>query len=180
MGVSSETEKLFSVSCTKRQNFRRKLCTPFIPFTSQGLNCSSGPKNISYKRKVSAPKSSTKLSGVCTLYFDFDIFSTSCPHKNFPSSFRINSALANSSLQFLNASTSNSSLSTNPISVCNLVVLYSFLLSKLTKVLVSFILSTKLDLPKIIPWFIIFLNGSSKEINPLSYKNLVQKREYNK
>ena len=35
--------------------FFRKRCTPSMPLVSQGLDISSGPRNISYRRKVSAP-----------------------------------------------------------------------------------------------------------------------------
>src|SRR3712207_2579002 len=47
-----------------------------MPFVSHGLLISTGPKNISYIRKVSAPYLSTTSSGLTTLSFDFDIFST--------------------------------------------------------------------------------------------------------
>src|SRR5690606_11350180 len=58
-------------------NFFKNPKTPVIPAVFQGLACSSGPKNISYKRKVSAPYSLQMSSGFTTLYLDFDIFSTS-------------------------------------------------------------------------------------------------------
>src|SRR5690606_36867608 len=58
-------------------NFLRKPKTPVIPAVFQGFACSKGPKNISYKRNVSAPYSLAISSGLTTLYFDFDIFSTS-------------------------------------------------------------------------------------------------------
>ena len=72
-------------------NFFKKPETPVIPAVFQGLDCSKGPKNISYKRNVSAPYSSQISSGETTLYFDFDIFSTSRPTMYFPSS-KMNSA----------------------------------------------------------------------------------------
>ena len=101
LGVSSETKNLLSESCIKRQSLRKKLCTPLIPLVSHGLNCSNGPKNISYILRVSAPNFSIKSSGVCTLYLDLDIFSISCPQVYCPLSFKINSASANSLLHFL-------------------------------------------------------------------------------
>src|SRR5690606_11136253 len=73
-------------------SFFRKPKTPVIPAVFQGFACSSGPKNISYKRKVSAPYSSQISSGFTTLYFDLDIFSTSRPTMYFPFSSKINSA----------------------------------------------------------------------------------------
>src|SRR5690349_11796638 len=53
--------------------------TPLIPLVFQGLLCSKGPRNISYNRNVSAPKSLQMSSGVTTFHFDLDIFSTSQP-----------------------------------------------------------------------------------------------------
>src|SRR5690606_35142003 len=46
-----------------------------MPAVFQGLYCSSGPRNISYKRKLSAPYCSQIASGWTTLYLDLDIFS---------------------------------------------------------------------------------------------------------
>src|SRR6476620_4471790 len=77
----------------KRHSFFKKPYTPVIPAVFQGLACSKGPKNISYKRNVSAPYSLQISSGLTTLYFDFDIFSTSRPTMYLPSSSK-NSALA--------------------------------------------------------------------------------------
>src|SRR5690606_1079024 len=74
------------------QSFFKNPKTPVIPAVFQGLACSSGPKNISYKRNVSAPYSLAISSGLTTLYFDFDIFSTSRPTMYFPFSSKINSA----------------------------------------------------------------------------------------
>src|ERR1035437_623162 len=71
-----------------------------MPLVSHGLLASTGPKNISYIRKVSAPYLSIKSFGLTVLYFDLDIFSTSTPQMYLPSS-KINSALLYSSLQFL-------------------------------------------------------------------------------
>lgn len=48
-------------------NFLRKPNTPEIPAVFQGFACSNGPKNISYKRRVSAPYSLQISSGVTTL-----------------------------------------------------------------------------------------------------------------
>ena len=48
---------------------------PSQPEVCQGLTCSRGPINISYMRRVSAPKRSTMSSGLTTLYLDLDIFS---------------------------------------------------------------------------------------------------------
>ncbi len=78
----------------KRHNFFKNPKTPEIPAVFQGFACSNGPKNISYKRKVSAPYSLQISSGVTTLYLDFDIFSISRPTMYFPFSSVINSALA--------------------------------------------------------------------------------------
>src|SRR5690606_9690028 len=78
-------------SAYKRHSFLRKPNTPVIPAVFQGFACSNGPKNISYKRKVSAPYSLQISSGFTTLYLDFDIFSTSRPTMYFPFSSKINS-----------------------------------------------------------------------------------------
>ena len=129
----------WSPSKNRFQNFFKKRCTPSIPFVSQGLLCSSGPKNISYKRRVSAPYFSTISSGFTTLNIDFDIFSTAHPQIYFPSS-KINSAVSNSGLHFLKASISRISLLTMFTSTCIGVVSYSFLRLYDTNVLVSFIL----------------------------------------
>src|SRR5690606_4131744 len=107
VGSSSVTITPLS-SAYKRHNFLRKPKTPVIPAVFQGLACSNGPKNISYKRNVSAPYSFAISSGLTTLNLDFDIFSTSCPTMYLPESSKINSALAKSGLQALNPSTSNS------------------------------------------------------------------------
>src|SRR5690606_1808991 len=85
VGSSFVTIKPLS-SAYKRHSFLRKPNTPVIPAVFQGFDCSNGPKNISYKRKVSAPYSSQISSGFTTLYFDFDIFSTSCPTMYLPES----------------------------------------------------------------------------------------------
>src|SRR5690606_39092893 len=74
------------------QSFFKKPKTPVIPAVFQGLACSSGPKNISYKRNVSAPYSLQISSGLTTLYLDFDIFSTSRPTMYLPFSSKMNSA----------------------------------------------------------------------------------------
>src|ERR1700739_2349488 len=68
-------------SKNKRHNFFRKRCTPSMPLVSQGLLCSTGPRNISYIRKVSAPYLSTRSFGLTTLYLDLDIFSVISWHK---------------------------------------------------------------------------------------------------
>ena len=105
-------------SKNNRQTFRKKLCDPEIEFVFQGLNCSNGPKNISYTRNVSAPYFEIKSSGLTTLYLDLDIFSTSQPHTYLPPS-RINSASSGTSfLDFLNASKSKMSFSTMFTSTC--------------------------------------------------------------
>ena len=93
------------------QNFLRNRWQPSIPFVSQGFDCSTGPRNISYKRSVSAPYFSTIISGFTTLNIDFDIFSIAHPQIYLPSS-RINSALAYSGRHALNASMSSWSLLT--------------------------------------------------------------------
>src|SRR5690606_9942520 len=109
LGSSSETWKLPSASWNKRHSLRRNLYTPSIPLVFQGFACSNGPKNISYKRKVSAPYFSTTSSGLTTLNLDLDIFSTSVPQMYLPFS-RINSASAKSGRKFLNFSRSRISL----------------------------------------------------------------------
>src|SRR5690606_38242140 len=88
-------------SAYKRHNFFKKPNTPVIPAVFQGLACSKGPKNISYKRNVSAPYSLQISSGFTTLYFDLDIFSTSRPTMYFPFSSKINSKSLKSFLQDL-------------------------------------------------------------------------------
>src|SRR5690606_28197210 len=93
----------------KRHNFFKKPCVPVIPAVFQGLDCSKGPRNISYNRRLSAPYSSQILSGLTTLYLDLDIFSTSRVTLKPSSSDAKKVASAKSSLQFLNASKSNSS-----------------------------------------------------------------------
>src|SRR5690554_4467573 len=117
-------------SAYKRHNFFKKPNTPVIPAVFQGLACSKGPKNISYKRNVSAPYSSQISSGFTTLNFDFDIFSTSCPTIYLPDSSKINSALAKSGRQALNPSTSNSEEElTNDTSTCIGLKAKSFILT---------------------------------------------------
>ena len=54
VGASSVTARA-SPSKKSRQNRFRNLCTPSMPFVSQGFDCSNGPRNISYMRSVSAP-----------------------------------------------------------------------------------------------------------------------------
>ena len=108
VGTSSVTIIVCS-SKYKRHSFFKNPKTPEIPAVFQGFACSNGPKNISYKRKVSAPYSLQISSGDTTLYLDFDIFSTSRPTMYFPFSSVMNSAVAYSSLHLLNLSTSNSS-----------------------------------------------------------------------
>src|SRR5690606_18961906 len=99
------------------QSFFKKPKTPVIPAVFQGFACSNGPKNISYKRSVSAPYSSQISSGFTTLYFDLDIFSTSRLTKNFPLS-SMNSVSLYSFRQFLYISRFNSfELLTNETSV---------------------------------------------------------------
>src|SRR5690606_2777979 len=55
VGSPSLTEKFPPSSWNNFQNLRRNLKTPSIPLVFQGLLCSSGPRNISYIRNVSAP-----------------------------------------------------------------------------------------------------------------------------
>src|SRR5690606_643213 len=76
VGSSLVTMKPLS-SKYKRHNFFKKPYTPVIPAVFQGFACSSGPKNISYILKVSAPYCLQISSGFTTLYLDLDIFSTS-------------------------------------------------------------------------------------------------------
>src|SRR5690606_5883097 len=109
VGSSSDTLKFPSASWNKRHTLRKNLYTPSIPFVFQGFDCSKGPKNISYRRKVSAPKFAIISSGFTTLNFDFDIFSTSVPQMYLPSS-NTNSASAKSGRKDLNFSVSKISL----------------------------------------------------------------------
>src|SRR5690606_7663035 len=90
----------------RRHNFFKKLYTPEIPAVFQGLDCSKGPKNISYKRRLSAPYSSQILSGLTTLYLDLDIFSTSRVTLKVLSFFFIKGTFRYSVCQFLKPSTS--------------------------------------------------------------------------
>ena len=113
----------FISSKNKRHNFLRKRCTPSIPLVSQGLLASTGPRNISYMRKVSAPYLLHNSSGLTVLYLDLDIFSTSALQIYLPSS-RINSASANSGFHFLKASIFNSSPSTMLTSTCSSLTIY--------------------------------------------------------
>ncbi len=53
---------------------RKKRCTPSMPLVSQGLLCSTGPRNISYMRKVSAPNLSTSIIRVHRIEFAFTHF----------------------------------------------------------------------------------------------------------
>src|ERR1700748_1962532 len=60
VGSADDTLKFQASSWNKRQNLRRNLNTPSIPLVFHGLLCSSGPKNISYIRRVSAPSPSIR------------------------------------------------------------------------------------------------------------------------
>ena len=86
VGSASVTCRVSVLPKNKPQSFFKKRCTPSIPFVSQGLDCSNGPRNISYKRRVSAPYFSTIISGFTTLNMDLDIFSTAHPQIYLPSS----------------------------------------------------------------------------------------------
>src|SRR4030095_16227737 len=111
----------FVSSKSNRHSLRRKRCTPSIPFVSQGLLCSTGPRNISYMRNVSAPYFSTSSLGLTVLNFDFDIFSTSAPQKYLPfSSTKL--ACAYSGLQDLKDGISSSMPFTRFTSVCKLEI----------------------------------------------------------
>ena len=88
----------------KRQYFFKKPCTPVMPLVSQGLLCSSGPKNISYMRRVSAPYFSQRSSGVTTLYQRLDILSTSLLTNTLPSALQTNSCWAYCGCHALSAS----------------------------------------------------------------------------
>src|SRR6478735_6039018 len=89
-----------------------------MPLVSQGLLCSTGPRNISYMRKVSAPYFSQSSFGLTVLYFDLDIFSVSTPQMYLPSS-KINSAFAYSPFfHFLNSLIFSSTPSTIFTSTC--------------------------------------------------------------
>src|SRR5690606_14883445 len=123
VGGSSLPAKLASGSWKSFQSFPRSLYTPSMPLVFQGLLCSSGPKSISYMRRVSAPNCSAISSGFTTLYLDFHIFSTSWPQMYFPFS-RIKSALAKSGLKRRNFSISSTSLLTMLTSTCRGTVVY--------------------------------------------------------
>ena len=56
-----------------RHTRSRKPRTPLTPSMLQGLTASSGPMNISYSRRASAPYSCTTWSGLTTLPRLFDI-----------------------------------------------------------------------------------------------------------
>ena len=154
---------------------RKKRKQPSMPFESQGLLWLMGPRNISYRRRVSAPYFSTIMSGLTTLYIDFDIFSIAQPHTYLPSS-STNSAVAYSGRHCLKASTSSTSLCTMFTSTCIGVVSYWSFSPRLTKVLVSLMRYTKLERPCIMPWLTSFWNGSSLHDTPRSKRNLSQKR----
>ncbi len=49
---ASDSRSVFSKS---PHSFLRKRFTPSMPLVSHGLDCSTGPRNISYRRSVSAP-----------------------------------------------------------------------------------------------------------------------------
>src|SRR6185312_5131505 len=93
LGVCVVQTAPFVSSKNRRHSLRRNRCTPSIPFVSQGLLCSTGPRNISYIRKVSAPYFLTRSLGLTVLYSRLLIFSTSVPQMYLPSS-RTNSAFA--------------------------------------------------------------------------------------
>ena len=136
VGASSVSVILPCWSKNNRQNLSKNRDTPCILSVFQGLLSSNGPKNISYMRKQSAPYLATTSSGLTTLCFDLDIFSTAAPHIYFPSGFRTNSALAYSGFHCLKAAVSNTSFCTILISTCSSVVLYGSLRSADTNVLV--------------------------------------------
>ena len=175
VGSASVTCRVSVLPKNKPQSFFKKRCTPSIPFVSQGLDCSNGPRNISYKRRVSAPYFSTIISGFTTLNMDLDIFSTAHPQIYLPSS-NTNSASLYSGRQFLKASISNRSLDTIFTSTWIGVTSYWSFKFKETNLLVPLMRYTKFDRPWIIPWLINFLNGSSSQTIPKSNKNLFQKR----
>src|SRR5699024_9821292 len=132
------------------QSCFRKRCTPSIPFVSHGLDCSNGPKNISYRRSVSAPYFSTIISGLTTLNMDFDIFSTAHPQMYFPSS-NTNSASLYSGRQFLKASISSISFDTIFTSTWIGVTSYWSFRFRDTNLFVPLIRYTKLERPWMIP-----------------------------
>ena len=47
LAASSVTARAPSSGWKSRQNFLRNVATPLMPLVFQGLNCSSGPRNIS-------------------------------------------------------------------------------------------------------------------------------------
>ena len=141
-------------------SFFRKRWQPSMPLVSQGLLASTGPRNISYRRRVSAPYFSTIMSGFTTLNIDFDIFSTAHPQMYFPSS-SMNSAFSYSGLHFLKASRSSTSAFTMFTSTCIGVVSYWSFSPRLTNTGALewsslFMRYTKLERPCIIPWFTSF------------------------
>ena len=79
VGVSSLTAHCPSRVKKRFHVLRRKRKQPSMPLLSQGLLWLMGPRNISYRRRVSAPYFSMMTSGLTTLYIDFDIFSTAQP-----------------------------------------------------------------------------------------------------
>src|SRR4030095_16908832 len=81
VGFSSFQFLPFSSSLNNLQSFRRNRCTPSMPLVSHGLLASTGPRNISYILKVSAPYFSTRTSGLTVLYLLLLIFSTSLPQR---------------------------------------------------------------------------------------------------
>ena len=176
VGASSDTFRLPSLSVNMFHIFLMKRWQPSMPLVSQGFDCSSGPRNISYMRRVSAPYLSMITSGLTTLNMDLLIFSTAHPQMYLPFS-RMNSALLYSGRQFLNASTSRTSALTMFTSTWMGVVSYWSLRPYETNVLVSLMRYTKLLRPWIIPWLMSLLNGSSTSLTPRSLRNLFQKRE---
>src|SRR5258706_1458473 len=102
---------MFQLPLSSWKRFQKRLknlYTPSMPLVFQGLDCSSGPRNISYRRRVSAPYFSMMSSGLTTLYLDLDIFSMAEPQRYRPSSSVINSAFENCGCHFLKRSLSNS------------------------------------------------------------------------
>jgi hypothetical protein len=90
--ASSEMAKLPSLSVNKRQSFAQKFVHTINTVGIPWFRLFQRPKNISYRRNVSAPYWAIISSGFTTLNIDFDIFSTAQPHTYLPSS-KINSAL---------------------------------------------------------------------------------------
>ena len=73
-GSSETVRRPVSSSTTRRHRRCRKRCEPTTARVSQGRERSSGPIDISYTRRVSAPYSSYMSSGATAFFSDLPIF----------------------------------------------------------------------------------------------------------